>query len=135
MAIVEWDDSYSVNVKIIDKQHQRLFAMINELDESVTSGKDETKIGKYLNELVEYLFTHFRTEEEYFEEFNYPELDYHLKEHLDFTKKVVEFRRGYEQGEMQLAAKVVEYLKEWITDHIMKTDMLYKPFFEEKGIR
>lgn len=133
MAKIEWNESYCLNVTRIDKQHQRLFAMINDLDEAIAKEHDEYVIGDYLNELVEYLFTHFRTEEEYFEKMEYPELKVHVEEHLDFTKKVVEFRRAYEQGELKLASQVVDYLSNWIREHILTTDMRYKPFFEEKS--
>ena len=37
MALINWDDSFSVNVAEIDQQHQTLVSMINDLNESIRS--------------------------------------------------------------------------------------------------
>jgi hemerythrin len=39
MALIDWDASYSVQVDEIDQQHQKLIAMINELNEAMKQRK------------------------------------------------------------------------------------------------
>ena len=39
MALLTWTTEYSVAVEAIDKQHQKLFAMLNELHDAMKSGK------------------------------------------------------------------------------------------------
>jgi len=54
MALMQWNDSLSVNVGMIDKQHQKLVGMINELNDAMRQGKGKDILGKTLNELVAY---------------------------------------------------------------------------------
>jgi hemerythrin len=46
MSIIQWDESFSVNVAEIDKQHQRLLEMINELYDAMRQGRGKVIIGK-----------------------------------------------------------------------------------------
>ena len=39
MSLITWDESLSVNVAEIDRQHQKRVAMINELHDAMKSGK------------------------------------------------------------------------------------------------
>ncbi|MGA2938094.1 MAG: hemerythrin domain-containing protein [Syntrophobacteraceae bacterium] len=63
MALIQWNDSLSVNVVDIDKQHQKLVGMINELNDAMRQGKGKDALGKIVNGLIIYAGTHFKTEE------------------------------------------------------------------------
>src|SRR5271157_2886782 len=41
MALVTWDQSYSVSVKKLDEQHQKLFSLLNTLHEAMRQGKGQ----------------------------------------------------------------------------------------------
>jgi hemerythrin len=45
MALIQWNDSLSVNVVEIDKQHQKLVRMINELNDAMRQGKGKEALG------------------------------------------------------------------------------------------
>ena len=36
MGLIKWDDSYSVHIVEIDKQHQKLVDMLNELNDAMS---------------------------------------------------------------------------------------------------
>lgn len=72
MALIQWDDSFSVKVAEIDQQHKRLIVMINELHDAMKQGKGKDALGKIINGLISYTATHFDTEERYFDQFEYP---------------------------------------------------------------
>ncbi len=135
MPLIQWNESLSVNVAEIDRQHQKLIGMINELNEAMRQGKGKDVLGKIINGLITYTETHFGTEERYFTKFGYPEADSHKKEHSDFTKEVSEFKEGFEKGKLGLSIEIMNFLSDWLKNHIQGVDRKYGPFFNERGLK
>ena len=73
MALIKWTSALSVAVPEIDLQHQKLVSLINQLHESMLSGKGREVLGGVLNELIDYTKRHFADEEELMRRHNYPE--------------------------------------------------------------
>ena len=135
MALITWDDSFSVNVADIDRQHQKLISMINELNDAMKQGKGKDILGKIVNGLISYTATHFKTEENYFERFGYPDANQHKKEHIAFVQKVSDFKNGFEKGKLSLSIEVMNFLSDWLQNHIKGTDKKYSQFFNGKGLK
>jgi len=135
MALIKWDDSFSMHVVKIDQQHKTLVSMINELNDAMRQGKGKDVLGKIMNGLISYTATHFKTEEDYFNQFGYPEADSHKKEHIAFVQKVSEFKDGFEKGKLSLSIEVMNFLCDWLQNHIKGTDKKYSQFFNEKGLK
>lgn len=135
MPLIPWNDNLSVNVVEIDKQHQKLVGMINDLDDAMRQGKGKDALGKILTGLAIYAGTHFQTEEKYFDQFAYPETNSHKQEHSDFTAKVCEFKDAFENRKITLPISVMNFLSDWLQHHIKGADKQYGPFFNEKGLK
>jgi hemerythrin len=134
MALINWSDSLSVNVKEIDLQHRKLIDMINELNEAMRVGKGKESLGKILNGLISYTATHFKQEERYFDKYGYPDTVNHKKEHVAFVKKVTDFKDGFENNNLAVTMEVMNFLSDWLKNHIKGTDKKYSKFFNEKGL-
>lgn len=134
MALVNWNDSLSVNVLQIDNQHKKLVSMINSLHEAMKQGKGKEVMGRILNGLITYTDTHFKLEEDYFAKFGYLDTANHKKEHAEFVDKVMEFKNGFDSGKLTVTVQVMTFLSKWIQTHIKGTDMKYSAFFNEKGL-
>lgn len=135
MALITWNDSLSVNVAEIDQQHKKLINMINELNDAMRAGKGKDVLGKIVTNLISYTETHFKTEEKYFAQFNYPDTDNHKREHAAFVQKVTGFKNGFEEKRLTLTIEVMNFLSDWLKNHIMGTDKKYSHFFNEKGLK
>lgn len=135
MALIQWNDSLSVDVASIDKQHQKLVSMINELSDAMKQRKGKDVLGKILNSLISYTETHFKAEEKYFDMYNYPETADHKKEHLAFVQKVMEFKTGFETGKLSVTIELMSFLSDWLKNHIKGTDKKYSKFFNEHGLK
>jgi hemerythrin len=135
MGFIKWDDSLSVNVAEIDQQHQKLILMINELHGAMKLGKGKDVLGKIVNGLIGYTTIHFKTEEDYFRQFGYPQADSHKKEHIVFVGKVSEFKDGFEKGKLSLSIEILNFLSDWLQNHIKGTDKKYSQFFNGKGLQ
>jgi hemerythrin len=134
MSFFEWNNTYSVNISIIDEQHKRLISLLNELFEAMQAGKGKELLGKTLDGLVDYTRMHFGTEEKLMVEYDYPEQWRHKKEHNDLTRQVVELQIDYNAGKTQLTVPLSNFLKTWLADHILGTDKRFGAFLITKGL-
>ncbi len=134
MPLVIWENSLSVRVSEIDAQHKKLVELINSLHESMKQRKANEALGEIIENLISYAIEHFRTEEKYFDEFGYLKAIQHKKEHKDFVNKVAAFKNDFDKGKMMLSMDIMDFLKDWLLNHIKKTDMAYSDFFIEKGL-
>jgi hemerythrin len=135
VAFINWTDSLSVGVSEMDNQHKRLIAMINDLSEAMKMGKGKEALGKILSGLIIYTQTHFTAEEKYFEKYNYPLAPSHRREHATFVKKVSEVKTAFDAGKLSVTVETMNFLRDWLKNHIMGTDQKYTQFFNEKGLR
>lgn len=135
MALIQWSRTYSVQINEIDQQHQRLVQMINELYDAMKAGKGKVVVGKIIDGLVNYTQSHFAVEERYFEKFNYAEAAVHKREHAAFVKKAGDFRAGFNSGQMGLSMQILDFLSDWLRDHIQGSDKKYAAVFLQNGVK
>ncbi len=134
MPLFKWKDEFSVKVKRFDDQHKNLIAVINDLHDAMRAGKSSEVLGKIFNNLIEYTSTHFGEEEEYMQKFGYSKFNEHKKEHDELIKQVTELKKKFDNKQMFLSIELMNFLKEWLMHHIMKTDRDYGPFLNDKGV-
>jgi hemerythrin-like metal-binding protein len=130
-----WSDTYSVQIGIIDMQHKNLVKIINELHQAMIGGHGKDQLGKILSSLVTYTQAHFKTEEKLMESHGYPEYTIHKAEHDRLTRTVLDFQSKFQKNEVGLTIEVMEFLKDWLSKHIMGIDKKYTPFLNSKGVR
>jgi hemerythrin len=130
-----WDEKYSVGVEEIDNQHKHMFATINNLLEIINTNTAGEKLDEIINALVEYKKLHFETEEKYFKEFNYEGAEEHEAKHNEFTKKFGELRKEYPENSIEFAFKLVDFLEDWLIDHLMTMDQKYVKCFHDHGLK
>jgi hemerythrin len=134
MAIPIWDESFSVKVKSCDEQHQKLFSLIQRLQDSIGTAEESKVVQGVLIELVEYTQTHFKTEEGLLEQTKFPELERHCLQHEAFKAKLTEFKESLENASGTLSFAMVEYLKNWLVRHIKMVDCQYSKHLNANGI-
>ncbi|MDX9703287.1 MAG: bacteriohemerythrin [Candidatus Auribacterota bacterium] len=135
MALIEWNQSYSVNVCEIDEQHKKLIALLNELYDAMKAGKSKDVLTKTLKGLIDYTVYHFGAEEKYMHKFNYPGYLSHKGEHEKLVRKVVDFQKEFEKGNASISIDLMNFLKDWVSGHIQGTDKKYSSFFNQNGLK
>ena len=75
MALLSWNDTYSVKIRKFDDQHKKLIDLINQLHDSMLVGKGKDVMGEVMNSLVDYTKTHFTAEETLMRLHNYPDYE------------------------------------------------------------
>lgn len=134
MALINWHPNFSINIEEIDKQHQLLVKMINDLYDAMNAGEEKAVLQKLINRLNIYAAMHFAKEEHYFDTFGYPETELHKKEHSDFEEKVLDFESDFNKGSQSLSIEIVNFLGDWLVGHIQGSDKKYASFLNQRGI-
>lgn len=135
MALLAWNDKYSVGVQKLDSQHTALFEILNDLHEAMMKGQAQNLTGPLLRKLVEYTRAHFSEEEALMAKAKYPSLASHRTLHNTLTQQVEEYAASFERGEVRLNMRLLNFLNDWLTNHILKVDHEYGPWLNEHGVR
>lgn len=125
MAFLPWKPEYSVKHETMDKQHQVLVEMINQMHDAMKSGKGSKEAATVVSEMIEYSAMHFSAEEELMKKINFVGLADHKKEHQAFMAKANEFQLQINSGSFTLSIDIANFLKDWLTNHILVNDMAY----------
>jgi hemerythrin-like metal-binding protein len=131
---MKWNQSYSVGIEEIDRQHQKLIGMLAQLIKATDEKDSKSVVKDILDNLVEYTVYHFNTEERYFEQFDYENKVEHKAEHKTFTDKVALFVNDYKEDRILLTADILMFLSNWIQNHIKGSDKLYTECFQANGL-
>lgn len=134
MSILKWSEKYETGVAKFDAEHQQLIERFNNLYESIfeceTLEAEHLLTAEVLQELLDYIKTHFSGEEELMQAYQYPEYEDHKKEHDRFIEEVKALLQQHQGGELALSFPLFSFLKGWIEEHIMVVDKRYSDFFQ-----
>lgn len=123
MAFVQWDKRMSIGVDAIDAQHKQLLAMMNRLHEACSGDAcDLETVRQAADEFSDYTHRHFRDEEQFMDSVGYPGFDEHVEQHMEGRMKAVDFYGDYLSGGTDVGRDMLEFLKDWLINHILKTD-------------
>ena len=135
MTTITWDETLSVKIESIDLQHKKLVDLINSFYQNINLGSKKEKMLELITALKNYTVFHFSTEEKYMKEFKFAGYDNHKLEHDKFIEKVLDFEERYKNDKLLLSIEITNFIKNWITTHIMGTDKYYSDLLLENGIK
>lgn len=134
----EWKNSFSCKIKDIDEQHIKLFEIGFRLYEMVSLDDDTDhfdEITSILNELTDYTEYHFSFEEKMLEKEGYSDFEMHKIEHDFFIKKIKKLSKiDIDEDQKDAMLKMVAFVADWISSHILKTDAQYVPYINGREI-
>ncbi len=114
---IDWNETYSIGIPLLDAQHQVLFDIANSIPETV----DEKKARTCIVRLFKYAREHFTAEEAEMRKIAYPKLDEHIRIHDALIEKLSDVAISpLDTDEANLVLK--RFVLHWIVDHIMIRD-------------
>lgn len=128
MPFMEWSDDYATGIADIDNDHLILFTFVNDLHDRVAAGEGAERIAETLDGLVNYVNVHFVREEDIMDQAGYADLSEHAESHRRLSARVFALKEAFEQSPDDVdTGALLEFLKGWLTGHILYTDMDYVP--------
>ncbi len=119
-------DKYLTGIEQVDKEHERLFEIIAEINDSLNSMGDYDRfdsIMEILGELKEYTIVHFSHEEEYMKSINYEGLDEQIRLHKTFVERLSSVNVDYiDDNQKGYLEDLIRFLLNWLSTHILLID-------------
>lgn len=122
MGVFSWDDKYLIGHDAIDRQHQRLFEILNNLHAAMKARHGDASIDATLAALLDYAQSHFAEEEQVMADVGYPELEAHRGKHRQLNLKLAAMTESRQAGERIATFELLTFLGEWIVDHVGRVD-------------
>ncbi len=131
---IAWRDAMSVGDPTVDADHMHLIELINSFEVAISGHIDHKKVARVLLGLVEYTGEHFAREEELQLAIRYPYSESHRRAHRDVLKQLSDIVGQYTQASDgpdrdRMMRGLTAFLKEWLVDHIIQSDLRMKPYF------
>ena len=134
MQFFSWETKYATGIEVIDKDHIKLVEMINDLYTAMSRGEGRLVVHDIVNRMVEYSKRHFKREELLLKKAGYIHFASHEEQHDSFIAKVASFIRKLEAGETNISIELVEFLRDWMVDHILNSDKKFVADLKKLGL-
>lgn len=134
MEHFEWTADLETGNAEIDGQHRSLFALANELQETLGSEDAEDEaVADCVWRLTDYVVQHFADEEEMMEAAGYPELPVHRSLHQQLTGETMRITARFMNDEPLTAAELGPLVARWLREHIGGADKRFVAHLASKG--
>lgn len=128
-----WTADMSIGNNNVDKDHQKLIKIYNDLLDLRNQGYDSNEFSRILSEMTDYTMFHFKKEETYMTSFSYPESRNHRNEHVQMIYQVAMYNYELHNDGVN-PDEILEFLKNWWTNHIRVHDEAYEKFKKENSV-
>jgi hemerythrin len=136
MSKINWDESLSIGVELIDEQHKKWIGHIRDVQAAIEARRGMPKIASTLDFLINYTQFHFSTEEKSMSETGYPALENHRAKHEDLKGTLDNLIEDFKEDGVteKLSEAIGTFLVNWLRDHIRDVDQAFAAFLKEKKI-
>lgn len=130
--IFYWSKKFFTGIEEIDFQHYKIVNYVNDLYQKVLSNATPLELSKILKELAEFTANHFHYEEVLFDKCKYQNKKDHVYQHKKLLGEINEFVLKLESKNAKIDNVLIEFLTNWLANHILKEDMQYVPCLKDK---
>jgi len=128
---LEWREQLSVGNDLIDSDHKYLIELINQATDGLAK-RALTELTAVLDNLSKYSKVHFSREEQVAVAVGYPGASQLHESHGDLLKKLEQITAEIGQDWTQASAEHFSaFLRDWLINHVIKEDMLMKPYMKK----
>jgi hemerythrin len=131
--LITWSRIFKFGIKAIDDQHKEFIDLVNDMFYHATGNKEQEHeyFNKVIQKVVQYLKTHFETEEKLMRAIHYPGYAEHKKVHDGFILNVHYNIWNFETEKRYNLLSFTKFLKNWVLSHIGVMDKQYNLYFKK----
>jgi hemerythrin len=115
--VIEWREGFKIGIAQIDQEHRHLFTLVRALNLQ--------SVQQTVEELLDYVVTHFTNEQGLMESSGYPAFEQHLRLHEEFGAHVADFLGNQDEWTEERVQELRRFLNKWLIGHIMTHDLRF----------
>lgn len=124
-SFFKWNqEKLTTHVDAMDQEHKKLVDIMNRLYEKYEAKASKAELQKLVQDLGSWTLTHFSHEENFFDSLPYTQANVHKKIHKDLLAKYKSYSDEFNKTG-KLSPDFFNFLKTWLTAHIMGIDVKY----------
>ncbi|WP_374029306.1 bacteriohemerythrin [Bdellovibrio bacteriovorus] len=132
-SFFKWDqERLTTHVDAMDNEHKKLIDIMNRLYERSEAKASKNELSAIVRELVSWTITHFDHEEKFFDTLPYSHAAVHKKIHKDLIERLKGHQAEFDKTG-SLSPAFFQFLKTWLTAHIMGIDTKYGVIAAQKS--
>lgn len=124
MSEFEWNEQLRLGVDPMDKDHQKIIALMNELERAKERNANFSVLDRAFKALADFTNEHFRDEEVYMESIGFKQLTSHKLIHERLLNTLQQHYLDFKQSQ-KLSEEVFTFLRFWLKSHICGIDKKY----------
>jgi hemerythrin-like metal-binding protein len=122
MAIAEWKEAYRVGIETVDRQHEGIFELVNELGRACTDGADRWTVEALVDRLVRFGAAHFETERALLAPRGGASFASHMTEHKMISNWLEWLQFQIREDVLESPERYLDVLRLWVEIHVVETD-------------
>lgn len=134
MSLMDWDvKKFDVMVPEMNAQHEKLIGIMNKLYARADAKASKAELDRLLIDLRKFTIQHFREEEAMLDQVGFPQRDRHKSIHAKLLEDFGTHYDTFSKGPGVLSPAFFEFLRLWLTSHIMHIDRKYSEYCRQQG--
>lgn len=138
---IKWDSRFSVDNDVIDMEHKLLLTLLNAVEVVLRNPHEKESLRFFVDQLYDAARDHFNHEEKLQLKYMFPYYEENKKGHealvveLDGIRneiyKFIENTSTSQDEADSMSKKINHVLRDWLVEHILKSDMKMKGFMND----
>ncbi|WP_432736382.1 diguanylate cyclase [Maridesulfovibrio sp. FT414] len=125
---LEWKKEYESGCKTIDRQHQNLFLLANDLLAAIISGLPDEEVDFIAQGLMNHVLTHFREEDILYRKAGYPGADIHSRLHYSLIQDMRSTLDRFKKKQVSVGDLFTLMAIKIVKEHLLIEDRKFFPY-------
>jgi len=133
VALIEWQDNFSIGIASVDFEHRQMIDLINDLHGKLTAEASKDEIRRFLGEIDAKIAAHFALEEKEMRNLRYDQFEDHKADHEQLLDEIRDIADAFEaDAYMDFSEVLAAQLRGWFTEHFSSKDARLHRFLADR---